>query len=195
MESGDGIVAYGQNLVQGLPAGSRDFLSAHELAHTLPENQDMLGLHPRRAEYLADEFAARQPGARLEDARRLLTSPDMVREESDSHPSVEDRLQNIDRVIRERNTPKSQQRELGDASSAMPETMATDEAATKFNASSPKGRTSGAFSEDMMAQLDKIAFSLSGHGQKGIEFNEGSLVSALSVPAPERSLDREGRLA
>lgn len=72
-ENGDPYVAYGNDLIRGLSPEARDYIAAHETAHTLLGNRIlMLQGNQLEAELAADRFAAQQPNFSASGAREAL---------------------------------------------------------------------------------------------------------------------------
>lgn len=159
-------VHYGNEMIRSLSGAARDFIAAHEIWHTTPQNLEMLELNRRRGEYLADEFAARQPGATLEAAREVFS----LREgDHSTHPTNAERLRNIERVIRERDQGAAISQPVADTLPALP----------------------GSVPVELRASLEGIAQNLRGHQQQARQVSEGP-TTAGSVPAPEFSSEVRG---
>lgn len=168
---GKKFVSYGSELVHDLSPEARNFVAAHETAHTTPGNL-LLMRHGKyeEAELAADSFAARQPNFSAKGAREAIESQiDAIPGTEKNYIPNEDRVSRMEKIHQEY---LKEQRQLQDLQ------LRSDNHTQKLPANIP---------QHLAGQLNAIASSLNSHGQRGEERDASQLMAASALPAPERA--------
>lgn len=177
---GKPFVSYGSELVRDLSPEARDFIAAHETAHTTLGNRMLMAQGKyAEAELAADSFAARQPNFSVRGAREAIESNiDAIPGTEQNYTSNEDRITRMERIHREYleeqgRSPRGPQQRSDTGAQELPPGIPPH----------------------LADQLGVIASSLNGHGQRGEERSESQLMAAKTVPARTRDVAVEFKLS